>query len=53
METGEKEKENEGRKFPKAIPFVLANILLERYSGKGTSGELQILSDFGNKKISF
>jgi hypothetical protein len=43
METVEKEPENERRvnsKFPRAIPFVLANILLERYSGKGTSGEI-------------
>lgn len=44
METVETEKENveeKTSKFPKAIPFVLANILLERYSGKGTSGEFR------------
>jgi hypothetical protein len=27
------------RKLPKAIPFVLINILIERYSTVGTSGE--------------
>lgn len=42
MEKTDAEPENvriKSSKFPKAIPFVLANILLERYSGKGTSGE--------------
>jgi hypothetical protein len=28
------------RKIPKAVPFILLNILLERYSTTGISGEL-------------
>jgi hypothetical protein len=42
MELMEAESETEEVKtprFPKAVPFILVNIFLERYSGKGTSGD--------------
>lgn len=38
------QKGTKSSKLPRAIPFVLANILLERYSGKGTSGEVRARS---------
>jgi hypothetical protein len=46
MENSLKEKSS---KIPKAVPFILINILLERYSTTGTGGK-KIDSDYANKE---
>jgi hypothetical protein len=42
-----KDKAESKSKFPRGVPFILANVLFEKYSGRGTTGELHVSVSVG------